>query len=296
MDLCEESIGCLSGSPCWQASLCSFSKEWCCQKSVACVFRMLGSCKIMVRSLILGLYIRGTVCHLQGAPEISAVLKGSMADVREPSAGTSQLGKWSWKQKSVNSNFKLSRHRVGREGGKLLNLQVCCRCSKTPCGSRRPWTNTVRSSWCCAFLQKAFYLPALLSRLFRRHSGMCQCPKVLVQKQHQPALVACVASPFPPCILLQAEYPRPCMRAHSNCTIRIILSLIFPRLDCLIASFPFFPPVVEPSTYQAHQDTKAWRRCTSSRTWGSTTQRTAGNLLVNRRVLRELMANVWGAE
>lgn len=26
-------------------------------------------------------------------------------------------------------------------------------------------------------LQKAFYLPALLSRLFRRHSGICQCTK-----------------------------------------------------------------------------------------------------------------------
>lgn len=82
------------------------------------------------------------------------------------------------------------------------------------CWSRRPWTNTVRSSWCCAFLQKAFYLPTLLSRVFRRHSGMCQCSKVLVQKAALTfSSLHALQVLFFPCTLLQAEYLRSCMWA-----------------------------------------------------------------------------------
>lgn len=46
--------------------------------------------------------------------------------------------------------------------------------------------------------------------------------------------------------------------------------------------FVFLFVIAEPSIYLGLQDTKVWRRCTSSRIWGSMTPRTAGNVWRSR--------------
>ena len=75
---------------------------------------------------------------------------------------------------------------------------------------------------------------------------------------------------------LPRQYLRSCMLVlpsdHTPGTV-FPLVVVFQSTEV----FGFCLIIAEPSIYLGLQGTRIWRRCTSSRTWGSMTRRTAGN-------------------